>query len=87
MNRLTSLRWGLAIVLLAMPVWAAAQTVDETGQRPANQAQPPRDRLPPTQRVGTAVLKGRVVDGATSAPVPRARVRLLGPSWGRGRPS
>ena len=84
MNRLTSSRrWGLSIALLAMPVWVAAQPVGVTAQRPATPAQPPRDRLPPTQRVGTAVLKGRVIDGASSAPVPRARVRLLGPAGSR----
>ena len=84
MNRLTSSRrWGLSIALLAMPVWAAAQPVGVTTQPPVIPTQPPRDRLPPTQRVGTAVLKGRVVDGASSAPVPRARVRLLGPAGSR----
>ena len=44
---------------------------------PAVQGQPPRDRVPPSQRVGTAVIKGRVVDGVTGNPVPRARVRLV----------
>ncbi|MET0214859.1 MAG: carboxypeptidase-like regulatory domain-containing protein [Vicinamibacterales bacterium] len=84
MNRLTSSRrWGLSIALLAMPVWAAAQPVGVTTQPPVIPTQPPRDRLPQTQRVGTAVLKGRVVDGASSAPVPRARVRLLGPAGSR----
>ena len=84
MNRLTSSRrWGLAIALLAMPVWVAAQPVGVMPQRPVGPAQPIRDRPAPPQRVGTAVLKGRVVDGATSAPVSRARVRLLGPAGSR----
>lgn len=45
------------------------------------EAQPPppmpRDR-PPVRADGTAVLKGRVVDGLTAAAIPRARVRLFG---------
>lgn len=36
---------------------------------------PPRDRLPPP-RTGTSALKGRVTDGVTGSPIPRARVRL-----------
>jgi hypothetical protein len=47
-------------------------------------AGPPRDRLPPP-RVGTSTLTGRVVDGITGAPVPRARVRISG--GGGPRPS
>ena len=31
------------------------------------------NEFPPSQRVGTAALKGRVVDGVTGDPVPRAR--------------
>ena len=83
MSRLTSgRRWGLAIALLALPVWVAAQPV-VTPQRPVDAVQPIRDRPAPPQRVGTAVLKGRVVDGVTSAPVPRARVRVSGPGGTR----
>ena len=37
----------------------------------------PRDRVPPP-RTGTAVVKGRVVDGTTGAAVPRARVTVQG---------
>ncbi len=94
MNRLTSgRRWGLATALLAMPVWAAAQPVGVTPQRPVNPAQPPRDRPPPTQRVGTAVLKGRVVDGVTeraraarARPLARSRrVEAARPDRCRGR--
>jgi hypothetical protein len=84
MNRLSSRRqlW-LAIAVLALPTWVAAQAVGVTSERPANPAQPTRDRPAPPQRVGTAVLKGRVVDGVTSQPVPRARVRLSGPGVAR----
>jgi hypothetical protein len=45
---------------------------------PAIVGQPLRDR-PPVPRVGTAALKGRVVDGVTGNPVARARVRVMGP--------
>jgi len=49
------------------------------------QTAPQRDRvLPP--RVGTSALKGRVVDAATGAPIPRARVRIQG-GGGGPRPS
>lgn len=43
------------------------------------QPQPPRDR-PPAPTVGTALIRGHVIDGATGLPVPRARVRLQGPA-------
>ena len=36
-----------------------------------------RDRVPPKPLTGTGSVKGRVVDGVTGEPVPRARVRLL----------
>src|SRR4029453_97262 len=40
----------------------------------------PRDRMP-ARRVGTAVIRGRVVDGVTGDPIARARVRVMsGPS-------
>jgi hypothetical protein len=44
--------------------------------RPSNQD--PRDRRPAPQ-VGTASVKGRVVDGVTGRAIARARVRLQGP--------
>lgn len=82
MNQLTSRRvcrhaWVLAAVVV-LPTLAAGQAVTVAPQGPVLQGQPPRDRVPPPQRAGTAVLKGRVVDGAGSTPVPRARVRLVG---------
>jgi hypothetical protein len=50
---------------------------------PASQG-PPRDRVPPSQRVGTAAIKGRVIDGVTGNPISRARVRLTsGPAGSR----
>jgi hypothetical protein len=39
------------------------------------QGLPPRDRVPPP-RVGTGVLRGRVVDGVTGHAIVRARVRI-----------
>src|SRR5262245_1423293 len=42
------------------------------------QPQPPRDRVP-TPPPGTAVIKGRVVDGQSGNALARARVRLQGP--------
>ena len=66
-------------------MWAAAQAVAWRPQRPVNPAQPPRDRLPPPQRVGTAVLKGRVVDGATGD-ARAARARALARSRADPRP-
>ena len=82
MNQLTSRRvhrhaWVLAAVVV-LPTWTAGQAVTVAAQGPVIQGQPPRDRVPPPQRVGTAVVKGRVVDGAGGRPVPRARVRLVG---------
>jgi len=47
------------------------------GQVIVNPQTPPRDHVPPP-RVGTAVVKGRVVDGTTGAAVARARVMMQG---------
>jgi carboxypeptidase family protein len=41
-----------------------------------------RDR-PPARTTGTAVVKGRVVDGVTGKPISRARVRLMGATGSR----
>jgi hypothetical protein len=69
-----------AFVLL--PAWGAAQTLGGGVQGlpsppPAIQVQPPRDRAPAPPRVGTAVIKGRVVDGVSGNPIARARVRVM----------
>lgn len=57
---------------------ARAQRVILDSQVVLNFSQGPvRDRVPPP-RVGTGVLKGRVVDGVSGAAVARARVRLQG---------
>ncbi len=70
----------VALLLLLMPVTSAkAQQPQMTG---GVQIRPLRDR-PPVVRVGTGVLKGRVVDGATGAAVARARVMLQGVASGR----
>jgi hypothetical protein len=49
-----------------------------TAQPPA----PPRDR-PPPQPIGTARVKGRVVDAQSGTALPRARVRIMGPGGNR----
>jgi hypothetical protein len=61
-------------LLLLGPSWSMAQV----GSIPDPPQAPPRDRLPPP-RTGNAVVKGKVVDGVTGAPIARARVRLNGP--------
>jgi len=82
MDRMTSRRvCRCFIVLLAAMLTAGAsvaQVVDVvSGVPPAPTVQgQPRDRAP-ARRVGTAVIRGRVVDGVTGAPVPRARVRVM----------
>ncbi len=82
MDRLTSRRvCRCFIVLLAAALTAgasAAQVVGVvSGVPPAQTVQgQPRDRAP-ARRVGTAVIRGRVVDGVTGAPVARARVRVM----------
>ena len=80
----------LLAAIVLVPAWGSAQTVQgicvqaSAASSPGAQGQPPRDRVPPAQRVGTAALKGRVVDGVTGNPVPRARVRLMsGPAGPR----
>ncbi len=81
---------GFLLAAIALvPAPAGSQTVQGGAQvlpppPPGVQVQPPRDRVPPAQRVGTAGLKGRVVDGVTGDPVARARVRLMsGPAGPR----
>lgn len=44
-------------------------------QQPQQQT-PARDARPPRPRVGTAIIRGRVVDGQTGQPLARARVRI-----------
>jgi len=44
---------------------------------PVSAQPPPRDRRP-VPIVGTAAMKGRVVDGVTGNPIARARVRIVG---------
>jgi len=80
---------GFVIAALAViPVWSGAQTahrgVAALPIPPTAGTQPPRDRPPTPPRVGTAALKGAVVDGVTGRPVGRARVRLMsGPAGQR----
>lgn len=70
----------LAVAALA-PAWGGAQTVQGgvsgLPAPPTVQTQPPRDRPPAPPRVGTAAIKGTVVDGVTGNPIGRARVRLM----------
>lgn len=62
----------LGLVLLYAPAAPAQQVVTRDVQIVA-----PRDRVPPRQ-TGTGAIRGRVVDGTTGSPVPRARVTLQG---------
>ena len=88
MSRLTSRRvCHQAGVLFTLVAFAAVAAAAESGQEviggvvrgvpptPAVQGQP-RDRMP-VRRVGTAVIRGRVVDGVTGDPIARARVRVM----------
>ena len=70
-----------AALVLVQAAGASAQPV-KSGVTPGIQAQPGRDRVP-AARVGTAVVRGRVVDGTTGAAVARARVTLQGPAVGQ----
>ena len=81
MDRLTSrrVRRNLGFLFVAVtfvPAWGVA-LAGQTVIRTQPQGQPPRDRPTPQPRVGTAVVRGRVVDGVTGNPVPRARVRVM----------
>lgn len=60
-----------AAIMMATPMAVSGQIVSGTVQ-----GMPPRD-APPVPQTGTGAISGRVVDAATGAPVPRARVRLL----------
>ena len=73
-------RVGFAVALLLLPV--AGAKAQQPQMAAGIQILPGRDR-PPVVRVGTGALKGRVVDGATGAAVPRARVKLQGAAFGR----
>jgi carboxypeptidase family protein len=75
---------GFVVALLLQQITSApagAQAQQPVVTR-GTQILPLRDR-PPVVRVGTGVLKGRVVDGTTGASVPRARVTLQGVASGR----
>jgi hypothetical protein len=64
-----------AILVFSSQVVVSGQVVGTGPQTP------PRDRVPPP-RVGTGVVKGRVVDGTTGAAVARARVMMQGVGGG-----
>lgn len=69
-------RIAVAFLLLFASTSPAGQV---TGlDAPPVQGAPPRDRVPPP-RTGTGVVRGRVVDGVTGAPIARARVTFAGP--------
>lgn len=73
---------GLLLAAAALaPAWGGAQTsqrgVSVLPVPPTVQTQPPRDRPPAAPRIGTAAIKGTVVDGVTGNPIGRARVRLV----------
>ena len=73
---------GFVIAALTLiPAVGGAQTaqrgVAAQPVPPTVAPQPPRDRPPTPPRVGTAAIKGTVVDGVTGRPVGRARVRLM----------
>jgi Carboxypeptidase regulatory-like domain len=72
-----SLSCGLAftVCLLGLPDLARGQVVG--GGIGGQPTAPPRDRVVPP-RVGNAVIRGKVVDGVTGAPISRARVRVMG---------
>jgi hypothetical protein len=78
--RAAARRVGFVAALVLMDVTSAP--AGQPGPVRSTQMVPGRDR-PPVVRVGTAVLKGRVVDGATGAGVPRARVTIQGAASGR----
>jgi Carboxypeptidase regulatory-like domain len=75
----------LGVTMLMGQLTLAQVGAEVTTIVPQTQNAPPRDRVPPP-RVGTSVLKGRVVDGVTGAPIARARVRIQG-AGGSPRPS
>ena len=93
-SRRVSRHMGLLLAAVAfVPTLGLAQTPPKlsAGQAvpprdPVSIGQPPRDRPPAPPRVGTAVVKGRVVDGVTGNPVARARVRMMGGSAGPTAP-
>jgi hypothetical protein len=68
------IRLAAAFLLLVASSAPAKQAVIA----PAVQGAPPRDRVP-TPRTGTGVVRGRVVDGVSGAPIARARVTFVGP--------
>jgi hypothetical protein len=76
------LSWGVAVMALGLPSAQAAQTRDpkpvpEVRVPVIPMQMPPRDR-PPEPQAGTGSISGRIIDGVTGRPLPRARVRLTG---------
>jgi Carboxypeptidase regulatory-like domain len=65
-----------AFGLLLAVVWPATKPI-QSQSAPIQVQQPPRDR-PPVIKVGTAALRGRVVDAGTGAALARVRVRPQG---------
>jgi hypothetical protein len=73
-----SLGFVLAALLAAADALAQVRSLPVTPTNPPVSTQsPPRDRRP-VPMVGTAAMKGRVVDGVTGNAIARARVRIVG---------
>src|ERR1700682_964187 len=65
---------GRTLVALSLAVAAVPAIVD--GQTPNPQVVAPRDSAPPTARLGTAAVRGRVVDAQDNHQLRRVRLTL-----------
>jgi hypothetical protein len=77
-------RWELLATVLVFLLTASAAAQTPPPRDPTRPPEAPtRDRAP-VRTTGTGVIKGRVVDGVTAAPIARARVRMMGGPNARG---
>ena len=66
------------LAVLVLTLVPALVRAEQVAVLPAPPQPPVRDQVPESRVPATAVIRGRVVDGVTGQPVPRARVRLPG---------
>jgi hypothetical protein len=70
----------LALVSILLVVLVSPSAAGQRGASPPTAPQDPvRDRVPASRAPATAVIRGRVIDGATGQAIARARVRLQRP--------
>ena len=73
----------MALRVFGSALIAVCLAAAEVGAQAPNSQLPPRDVRPAPSRTGTAVIRGRVVDGQTARALRRVKMTLTAPELGR----